>query len=227
MKIIVADDSVLFREGLSALLTQFGHEVIEQTPDAPSLSKRVSSRQEPAPDLVITDIRMPPHRGNDGLNAALRIREQQPHIPIIVLSQYVADAYALQWITASGKQQRPAGVGYLLKERIGEVSDFMHAVHAVAAGGVVIDPEVVQSILKPGKSNRLQLLTPREEEVLSHMARGLTNAEIASEMYLSAAGVAKHISGIFTSLNLDQETGNRRVLAVLEYVAQSDAQDER
>lgn len=227
MKIIVADDSVLFREGLSSLLTHFGHNVIDQAPDAPSLSSRVSNRLKPAPDLVITDIRMPPHRGNDGLNAALHIREQQPHIPIIVLSQYVADAYALQWITASSKHQRPAGLGYLLKERVGDVSDFMHALNAVAAGGVVIDPDVVQSILKPGKSNRLQLLTPREEEVLAHMARGLTNAEIANAMYLSTAGVAKHISGIFTNLNLDAETGNRRVLAVLEYVAQREAREER
>jgi DNA-binding NarL/FixJ family response regulator len=221
LKVVIAEDSVLFREGLAALLDRYGHTVLAQTGTAPELFSRVTNAQEQQPDLVITDVRMPPHHGNDGLTTALKIRHSCPQIPIVVLSQYIADAYARQWLHVQPGAVRPAGIGYLLKERVGDVMEFMHAIETVAAGGIVVDPDVIHSLLGPGRARRNAQLTPREEETLALMARGLTNAEIAENMNLTVAGVAKHVSNVFSSLHLGPETGNRRVLAVLDYLGRN------
>ncbi|MGO2752007.1 MAG: response regulator [Pseudoclavibacter sp.] len=216
MRVLLADDAALLREGLSLLLESAGHEVVMQISSASELLQAVNDL--PSLDLVITDVRMPPHHGNDGLAAAIRVRREHPHLPILVLSQYVADAYAIEWLKESNELRVPAGLGYLLKESVSQVDDFLRSVDVISAGGIVFDPTVVRILLQPERGGGITELTPREREALAHMARGLSNNEIAAKMHLSLPGTTKHIGRVFDKLGLEQEVGNRRVLAVLKYL---------
>ena len=211
LTVVVADDSVLLREGVAGVLGRFGHEVVAAVGDADALEEAV---REHDPDLVVTDVRMPPGYADEGLLAAVRIRRERPGSGIIVLSQYVQPAYASDLLAIDA----PGGVGYLLKERIGDVEEFAEAVTKVASGGTVLDREVVRVMLA-ARSSPLNRLAPREREVLSLMARGESNTAIARLLVVSDAAVSKHIGSIFTKLDLDpQVDGHRRVLAVLAYL---------
>jgi DNA-binding NarL/FixJ family response regulator len=216
VRIILAEDSALLREGLVGLLERFGHEVVAALADAPALvdAVRAAAASGTAPDLVITDVRMPPGNLDDGLRAAILLRTEYPGLPVVVLSQYVADAYAAQLLDGLA-----GGVGYLLKDRIGRVADFMQSLEVVARNGVIIDPEMVRHLLRRAReAGPLARLTPREREVLASMAEGRTNGEIARALTVSEAAIAKHIGNIFAKLDLPPETGHRRVLAVLAYL---------
>lgn len=211
LTVVVADDSVLLREGVAGVLSRFGHEVVASVGDADALEEAV---REHGPDLVVTDVRMPPGYSDEGLLAAVRIRRSRPDLGIIVLSQYVQPAYASELLEIDA----PAGVGYLLKERIGDVAEFADAVTKVSSGGTVLDREVVRVMLA-ARASPLARLAPREREVLDLMARGEANAAIARLLVVSDAAVSKHIGSIFTKLDLDPQTdGHRRVLAVLAYL---------
>lgn len=179
MKIILADDATLIREGLAGLLERLGNQVIAQAEDAPSLLRTVDQvyRGEQVPDILITDVRMPPGMSDDGLRAAVKIREKYPDLGIMVLSQYVAPAYAAQLFSSeqfSLPGNHAGGTGYLLKERVSRVADFLNALKTVASGGVVVDPEVAVKLVRE-RSSALSSLTPRESEVLELMAQGLAN----------------------------------------------------
>lgn len=218
MRIMLAEDSALLRSGLASLLERLGHTIVAEADDAPSLVNAVekASTLGTEIDIVITDVRMPPNNTDDGLVAASQIREAHPELPILVLSQYLADADALTLL-----ESVTGAVGYLLKDRVSRVSDFLHALETVAAGGVVIDPDVVQHLLgRNRRSTPLATLTSREREVLSHMAAGRANAEIADELTVSEAAIAKHINSIFAKLHLTPDQGHRRVRAVLAYLHQ-------
>lgn len=210
MKIVLADDSALLREGVAGLLERRGHEIVGQAATAPSLIELVKTG--PLPDIVVTDVRMPPNMADDGLKAAVSLRREFPSLAVMVLSQYVAPAYAVELFDVD-----TAGTGYLLKDRVSEVADFLSSLEVVAQGGTVIDPTVA-STYGLGRSG-LAELTPREREVLELMSQGKSNKEIASVLVLSAAAVAKHVSNIFLKLRLDPKEDNRRVKAILEYLA--------
>nr|WP_202539581.1 response regulator transcription factor [Streptomyces sp. SID8379] len=213
MRIVLAEDSVLLREGLIGLIARGGHEVVAAVGDAPSLAKAV---QDHAPDLdlVVTDVRMPPGHQDEGLRTALQLRERQPDLPVLVLSQYVQRAYAADLLDSGDG----TGVGYLLKDRIGQVEEFLAALTDVAAGGTVVDPEVVRQLLRRRK-DPLSVLTPREREVLGEMAQGRSNAAIARALVVSEAAIGKHIGNILTKLDLPQtDDTHRRVLAVLAFL---------
>lgn len=213
MRIVLAEDSALLREGLVSLFERFGHTVTAAVPDAVSLVDVVDRAMaaDGAPDIVVTDVRMPPGNTDDGMRAALELRSRYPQLPVLVLSQYVADAYASQ-LLESGQ----GGVGYLLKDRVGRVADFMHSVQAVAAGGIVIDPDMIRHLLnRSTRASPLAKLSPREREVLAQMAEGQTNSEIAATLSVSEAAIAKHIGNIFSKLGLAPDDGHRRVRAVL------------
>ncbi|HNJ96851.1 MAG TPA: response regulator transcription factor [Ilumatobacteraceae bacterium] len=212
MRIVIAEDSVLLREGLTRLLADFGHEVVEALGDATDLAASVERVQ---PDLVIVDVRMPPTHTDEGLRAAVALRAERPATPVLVLSQYVEERYATE-LLAMGS----VGVGYLLKERVADVRDFVDAAQRVADGGTALDPEVVSQLLvRTRRREPLESLTPREREVLSLMAQGLSNTAIADSLVVSAGAVEKHISSIFTKLDLPpSEHEHRRVLAVLRYL---------
>jgi DNA-binding NarL/FixJ family response regulator len=216
MRIVVAEDSTLLREGLIGLLERFGHLIVGTAPDAASLIEvvdRVAASGD-RPDLVITDVRMPPNNRNDGLEAAVALRARHPGLPVLLLSQYVVDAYADDLLA-----DRRGGVGYLLKDRIGRVSDFMASVEVVAHGGTVIDPDVVRALMSSTGRSPLDELTPREREVLGLMAQGKANPDIARELFVSEAAVAKHIGNVFSKLGLaSNDVGHRRVQAVLAYL---------
>lgn len=212
MRILLADDAALLREALQALLERLGHEVVATAGDATELVV-VYRALETAPDLVVTDVRMPPTRTDDGLRAALEIRELAPEQPVLALSQYVADRYARDLLTLPS-----GGVGYLLKERVNRVTDFDQALATVAAGGTIIDPEVTRHLLRQDQPGPLADLTPREREVLELMAKGESNAGIAAQLYVSDAAVRKHIGNIFTRLGLQPSDENRRVRAILTYL---------
>lgn len=211
MRIVIADDSTLLREGVQLILTDAGHDVVAGVGDAPSL---VEAALRERPDLVITDVRMPPHGKDDGLRAAVQIRQSWPQARIMVLSQYVVQAYADQ-LLASGAE----GVGYLLKDRIGDIDEFLAAVEQVASGGTVLDPQVVSQLMTRA-TDPVQSLTPREREVLELMAQGLSNGSIAARLFVTGGAVEKHTQRIFAKLNLspDDSAGHRRVLAVLAYL---------
>ena len=202
------------RAGIVGLLERAGHEVVAEASDAPGLEQAVEAC-ETLPDIIVTDVRMPPGMTDDGLRAAARIRRAHPGLPIMVLSQYVAPAYASELLDQAGD----VGTGYLLKERVGRVADFMTSLTVVAGGGVVIDPEVVASLLRSRQTDpRLARLTPREREVLAMMANGSSNAHIAQALVVTPAAVAKHVANIFAKLDLGPDEENRRVRAVLTYL---------
>jgi DNA-binding NarL/FixJ family response regulator len=212
MRILLADDAALLREALVALLERLGHTVVAVASSATELID-AHSALAPAPDLVVTDVRMPPDKTDDGLRAALAIRQGDPRQPVLVLSQYLADRYARELLTLP-----EGGVGYLLKERVNRVADFDHALRTVAAGGTVIDPEVTQHLLRSQDPGPLATLTPREREVLGLMAEGASNGQIASRLFLSDAAVRKHVGNIFGGLGLQPADENRRVRAILLYL---------
>jgi DNA-binding NarL/FixJ family response regulator len=215
LRIVLAEDSVLLREGMSGLLHRFGHAVVAAVGDAPAL---VAAVEEHRPDVVVTDVRMPPGFTDEGLRAAVALRAAHPSLAVLVLSQYVEQTYAAELLDAGTRRGRGAGVGYLLKDRVGDVEEFVDAVHRVAAGAMVIDPEVVGQLLGR-RRDPLQRLTPREREVLALMAEGRSNAAIARTLVVSEAAVAKHISSILAKLDLPPtEDGHRRVMAVLAFL---------
>lgn len=212
MRIVIAEDSVLLRAGISRLLTDAGHDVVAEVGDADSLLETV--RRE-LPDVAIVDIRMPPTFTDDGIRAAIAIRRDHGGVAVLVLSQYVEHHYAIELLARD-----TARIGYLLKERVADVSDFVAAVERVGAGGTALDPEVVSQLLATNRrDNPLERLTPRELEVLTRMAEGRSNTAIAQTLVVSDGAVEKHVSNIFTKLGLTPaETDHRRVLAVLRFL---------
>ncbi|WP_329338101.1 response regulator transcription factor [Streptomyces sp. NBC_00663] len=211
LRIVLAEDSVLLRDGLVGLLTRFGHEVVAAVGDADALLTAVA---EHAPDVVVTDVRMPPGFQDEGLHAAVKLREERPGLPVLVLSQYVQRAYAAELLDSGDG----SGVGYLLKDRVGQIEEFVDALHKVAAGGTVVDPEVVRQLLRR-RRDPLARLSPREREVLALIAEGRSNGAIAKALVVSEAAVGKHIGSILTKLDLPPaDDTHRRVLAVLAYL---------
>ncbi|KRD12145.1 MULTISPECIES: response regulator [unclassified Streptomyces] len=208
---MLAEDSVLLREGLIGLLDRCGHRVVSAVGDARAL---VDAVEEHVPDIVVTDVRMPPGFQDEGLHAAVRMREKRPALPVLVLSQYVQRTYAAELLDSGDG----SGVGYLLKDRVGQVEEFVAALHKVADGGTVVDPEVVRQLLRR-RRDPLEQLTPREREVLALIAEGRSNGAIAKELVVSEAAIGKHIGNILTKLDLPPtDTTHRRVLAVLAYL---------
>jgi DNA-binding NarL/FixJ family response regulator len=212
MRIVIAEDSVLLRAGLVRLLADAGHEVVATVGDADTLVEVVERNE---PDLCVVDVRMPPTHTDDGLRAALAIRSRRPGVGILVLSQYVEERYATD-LLAEGTN----GLGYLLKDRIADVSQFLDAVVRVGEGGTALDPEVVSQLFaRSRKRDPIHQLSPREREVLALMAEGRTNTAIARELVVSDGAVEKHVGNIFTKLDLPPtETDHRRVLAVLRWL---------
>jgi len=212
VRIVIAEDSVLLRAGLTRLLVDAGEEVVATVGDADELLRVVELHQ---PDLAVVDVRMPPTHTDDGLRAALEIRRRWPSVGILVLSQYVEERYATELLAVD-----TARLGYLLKDRIADVTDFMVDVRRVGAGGTALDPEVVAQLLaRSGRGSVLDRLTPREREVLELMAEGRSNQAIAAALVVSDGAVEKHVSNIFTKLDLlPAEQDNRRVLAVLRWL---------
>lgn len=216
LRVVLAEDAVLLRAGLVELLGRSGHEVVAAVGDAWALARSVDEHK---PDIVITDVRMPPDFRDEGLRSAIELRARHQWLPVLVLSQYVATAYATQLLSGSGSGPGTAGLGYLLKDRVGEVSEFLDTMRRVAEGQTVIDPEVVRVLLAQQTASRpLSRLTPREREVLAVMAEGLNNQSIAHRLSVTEASVVKHSSNIFMKLDLDPAEGNRRVLAVLAHL---------
>ena len=213
MRVAIAEDSVLLRKGLVLLLEEAGHEVVATAGDAEGFLRTVADSR---PDACVVDVRMPPTFTDEGLRAALLVRDQWPDIGVLVLSQWVEERYATELIAG-----RPHGIGYLLKDRVADVAEFLDALDRVAAGGSALDPEVVAQLLARSR-HPLDNLTPREREVLALMAEGRTNAAIAATLVVGAGAVEKHINNIFTKLGLaPAERDYRRVLAVLRYLGTS------
>ena len=211
LRVVIAEDGVIVREGVVGMLRRFGHEVVAAVGDADELRAAVPVHR---PDVVVTDVRMPPGFSDEGLQAAIALRAADPDLPVLVLSQYVEQTYAAELLDSG----RGAGVGYLLKDRIGEVTEFVDALVAVAAGRTVVDPEVVRQLLSR-RRDPLHRLTGREREVLGLMAEGRSNNAIARELVVSEAAVAKHINSLLTKLDLPPDADdNRRVRAVLTYL---------
>ena len=212
MRIAIAEDAVMMREGLVRLLADRGHEVVAAVGDADALLVAVDEHQ---PEVVIVDIRMPPSHTDEGLRAALRLRRDHPSVGVLVFSQYVETRYASQLLA-----DNPTGVGYLLKDRVADVADFAAAVTRVGTGGTALDPEVVSQLLRASRQHdALAALTPREREVLALMAEGRSNAGISEALVITEGVVEKHVASIFAKLGLPATEGdNRRVLAVLRYL---------
>jgi len=212
LRVVIAEDSGLLREGLARLLTDAGLDVVAKVGDGPGL---VAAAEKHRPGLAVVDVRMPPDYQDEGLKAAIEIRRRVPDLAVLVLSQYVEERYSADLLEVGA-----AGVGYLLKDRVADVSAFVAAVREVAAGGTVLDPEVVSQLLsRRRRDRRLAALTPREREVLSLMAEGRSNHAISRALYVTEGAVEKHIGNIFTKLGLAQTDGDhRRVLAVLTYL---------
>lgn len=210
MKLVVADDSAILREGLAGLVERQGHEVVARVGDAPALVEAIESGLDP--DVIITDVRMPPTMSTDGLDAAMTIRHNRPDVGIMILSQYVASAYAARLLSQPG-----GGFGYLLKDRVADVADFMRSLLVVASGGIVIDPDVAGQ-LAANRTGPLDSLTDREREVLALMAEGLSNSDISEKLFLSAGAVSKYVASVFLKLGLQVGEDNRRVRAVLTYL---------
>ena len=212
MRAVIAEDLALLRDGLVRVLTAHGIEVVEAVEDGPSV---VGSLLTHRPDIAVLDVRLPPTFTNEGLVAAIEARRQIPDLPILVLSQYVEPLYARELLSS-----RVGGVGYLLKDRVMDVGEFVEAVRRVASGGTVMDPEVVsQLVASREKDDAMRRLTPREREVLAVMAEGRSNAAIAAVLVVSEKAVSKHIANIFLKLNLPpSDDDNRRVMAVLAFL---------
>ena len=211
MRIVVAEDNAILRDGLVGLLTDRGHEVVAAVGDGDLLRSAVSAFR---PDVCVVDIRMPPSFTDEGLRAAIAVRRAQPEVGVLVFSQYVETRYAAELLAGSAR-----GVGYLLKDRVADVREFVDALTRVAAGGTALDPEVVAQLLGASRRDGLAALTPREREVLERMAEGLSNAGIAGALVVSDRAVEKHVANIFMKLGLPpSESDNRRVLAVLRYL---------
>jgi len=210
MRIVIGEDSALFREGLARLLIDAGHDVVARAPDAPLLIDAVDATK---PDLAIIDIRMPPDRTDDGARAARALRERMPELGIVLLSQHLETRHSVELVTAGR-------FGYLLKDRVFDVDDFLDALRRVAAGGSALDPEVVATLLGPTRRNDpLTRLTPREREVLALMAEGRTNAGIAGRLCLTERTVETHVGSIMSKLDLFESVQeHRRVLAVLTWL---------
>lgn len=215
MRVVLAEDSVLLREGIIRLLAEFGHVVVEAHGDAEHLLDSIVEHQ---PDLTILDVRMPPTFTDEGLRAAVEVRARLPKAPILVLSQYVEERYARE-LVASGAD----GIGYLLKERVADVREFVEAAERVAAGGSAFDPEVIRQVMSRSRAlSGLESLTPREREVLALVAEGRSNGAIAKAMFISDGAVEKHITSIFMKLGLaPNHVEHRRVMAVLAFMQNS------
>jgi DNA-binding NarL/FixJ family response regulator len=212
VRVVIAEDSVLLRAGLVRLLSDSGAEIVADVGDADAALAAVDEHR---PDIVVMDVRMPPTHTDEGIRAALAVRRSFPGTAVLVLSQYVEQHYATELLAGD-----TAGVGYLLKDRVADVTEFVEAVRRVAAGGTALDPEVVSHLLSRSRRREpLESLTPRETEVLRLMAEGRSNAAIAADLVISEGGVEKHVSSIFSKLGLaPAETDHRRVLAVLRYL---------
>jgi DNA-binding NarL/FixJ family response regulator len=212
MRILIAEDSVLLRAGLTRLLLDAGEDVIASVGDADELLTAVERHQ---PDLAVVDVRMPPTNTDDGLRAALEIRKRWPQIGILVLSQYVEERYATELLAVD-----PSGIGYLLKDRVADVAEFVAAVRRVGEGGTALDPEVVAQLLaRSRRRDPLAALSPREREVLAAMAEGQSNSAIAESLVVNESTVEKHVTNIFTKLDLPPaDHSHRRVLAVLRWL---------
>jgi len=212
MRAVIAEDAVLLREGLSRLLTEGGFDVVDCVADGEALLRSVQKHQ---PDVCVVDIRMPPTFSDEGVRAALVIRKQWPDVSLLMLSQYVEERYAVDLLAGDS-----SGIGYLLKDRVADVSEFLEALRRVAAGGAALDPEVVtQLLVRSGRKDPLEPLSPREREVLALMAEGRTNSLIAESLVVTEGAVEKHVTNIFLKLGLPPaDQAHRRVLAVLRYL---------
>jgi DNA-binding NarL/FixJ family response regulator len=211
VRVVIAEDSVLLREGLARLLDASGFTVAAAVADADAL---LSAVDEHRPDLVVVDVRMPPTHRDEGLRAALVLRRRWPGVAVLVLSQYVEERYAAELLS-----RETSGVGYLLKDRIADVTEFLDVLRRVAAGGAALDPEVVAQLLVRHRPDPLDRLTARERQVLTLMAEGRSNAGIAGTLVITESAVAKHVNSIFTKLDLTAaDTDHRRVLAVLRFL---------
>ena len=210
MRVVIAEDSVLLREGLTRLLAEAGHDVVAAAGQAEDFLREVGKHQ---PDVVVVDVRMPPTFTDEGLRAALVVRGRWPEVGVLVLSQYVEERYATELLS-----DRPHGVGYLLKDRVADLSEFLGALDRVATGGSALDPEVVAQLLARSR-HPLAGLTAREREVLALMAEGLSNTAIGAALFVGEGAVEKHINSIFAKLRLaPADRDHRRVLAVLRYL---------
>jgi DNA-binding NarL/FixJ family response regulator len=212
MRVVVAEDSVLLREGVVRLLQEAGHEVVGQAGDPDDLMRKVRAHK---PDLAVVDVRMPPTQTDEGLRAAKAIRAEHPTVGVLVLSGYVEPTYAQELLAENAE-----GLGYLLNDRVADVSDFADAVRRVGAGGSALDPEVVSLLMgRSREDDPLTELTPREREVLGLMAEGRSNAAIAEQLVVTERAVEKHVTSIFSKLRLTASTeDHRRVLAVLRFL---------
>lgn len=212
MRILICEDSVLLREGLARLLQDAGHEIVAALPDASELHETVA---ETTPDLCILDVRLPPTFTDEGIREALVLRRQHPQLPVLVLSQYVEERYASDLIAGQG-----GALGYLLKDRVADVAEFVESVERIASGATVLDPEVVAQLLtRRNQDDRMRALTERERMVLALIAEGKSNQAIAGILFVSEASVEKHITAIFQKLGLEpDESGNRRVLATIAHI---------
>jgi len=212
LRVVIAEDSVLLREGLQRLLADAGFDVVDTCGDAETFLRSVEAHR---PDLVVVDVRMPPTFTDEGVRAALVVRSEHPETAVLVLSQYVEENYATELVAG-----RSRGVGYLLKDRVADVGDFVEALRRVAAGGTALDPEVVAQLLsRARRRDPLERLTPREAQVLGLMAEGRSNTAIAAALVVTEGAVEKHVSSIFSKLDLPPtDTDHRRVLAVLRWV---------
>jgi DNA-binding NarL/FixJ family response regulator len=213
MRVVIGDDSVLLREGIARLLREEGIEVVGGAGDAVELMVAVERQ---CPDLAIIDVRMPPTYSDEGLRAAIEIRRRWPEVALLVLSQFVEERYASELLAGE-----TSGIGYLLKDRVGDIAEFIEVVHRVASGGAALDQEVVRQLLaRSHKTDPLGRLTSREREVLSLMAEGKSNSAIAEALVVSLGAVEKHVTNIFMKLDLpqDDELHHRRVMAVVRYL---------
>ncbi len=216
MRVVIAEDSTLLREGLVRLLNVDGIETVAAVDNAEALLAAVAAYR---PELAIIDVRMPPSFTDEGVRAALQIRADWPDTAVLILSQYVEERYATELLSGTGRRST-AGVGYLLKDRVADVADFLAAVRRVAAGGTALDPEVVAQLLVRRADSPLARLTAREHDVLAQMAQGLSNAGIAQALVVSESAVANHVNAIFAKLDLSTTAHpHRRVLAVLQFLA--------
>ncbi|HKS98319.1 MAG TPA: response regulator transcription factor [Rugosimonospora sp.] len=212
MRVVIAEDSILLRDGLCRLFASREVDVVDAVGDAAALLTAVERYQ---PDLLVADVRMPPSFTDEGLRAALEVSARWPGVAVLVLSQYVEERYAAKLLAG-----RTSRIGYLLKDRVADVDEFVAAARQVAGGGTVLDPEVVSQLLVRRRADPLERLTPREREVLTLMAEGRSNAGIAAALVVSESAVAKHVNSIFTKLDLaPADTDHRRVLAVLRYLS--------